>query len=1072
MDLRKLLTGSALLLVFSARSLAQMVCPPNIDFELGNTSMWNYYIGTCCPAGLPSTPTAGVVPCRHTLTNATGLVGCTVTPYVGSTAFDEYGGFPVLAPGGGAYSFKLGNKGTGSQAERATYFVHVPATATNYSLVYRYAVVLQDEGHPPEQQPRFVVRAYDSATTASLPCAEYNYVASATLPGFTASTCASCLPVPGDPTDPADFNAPIWYKDWTTATIDLSGAAGTTVGIDFTTTDCSLGGHFGYGYFDLSCGLFQISSSTCDTLTPPTLTAPFGFASYGWYDSATFSIFYGSGSSITIPTPPGPVTIAVILTPFPGFGCPDTLYSRIFPAHMALHPTNDTSICRGRATIISPNATDVVMPLTYSWAPATGLSCTTCANPWASPTTTTAYTVTVTNLAGCSMSHVFNITVLPDVNTSVTYDTPTCAGYADASATVIPSGGTTPYTYFWSTTPTQTTPTATGIPAGTYMVVVFDTLGCTDTNTVTIPNPMPKVVTVVTSSNPTTCLGSNGSITLGGGHMTPGATYTIQYIKDGVTFTQVVTADGSGQVVLTGLTAGTYTNITVILAICPYSNAGPVVLSDPPNPDLSGVTSNSFVCVGDSLLLFATSTTPGVMYSWNGPGGYFSGAQNPVIYPATLANAGVYSVTVVANACYNYSSTIVDVRPLPVPVATSNTPVCSNDTLFLYSTSSSGFTSFLWTGPNLFTAIVQNPYVVHVQTVSTGVYTVAITLNGCTVSDTVSVLVNQTPDPPFVTDTNYCQYDAAVPLTATGINMLWYTSATGGTGSPVVPVPSTAASSNTSWWVTQTSPEGCVSDRAKISARVWEYPRLQLLQTDIATCLGKYVTFTADNVKEGNSGTTWQFETPDSIVNVNPVHHAFNSLGTFTVSVSAYYNYCPDTIMTTSVRVYPYATIDLGNDTSICPGSNPIELSPKVNTYGGTPTWKWNTGQTTPKIVVGTPGTYMATVNINGCESSDSVVIAKDCYINIPNIFTPNGDGINDYFFPRSLLTRGLTKFSMSIYNRWGQVVFESTTLDGRGWDGSFNGVPQPEGVFIYVINAEFKDGQIEHHQGNITLMK
>jgi gliding motility-associated-like protein len=79
---------------------------------------------------------------------------------------------------------------------------------------------------------------------------------------------------------------------------------------------------------------------------------------------------------------------------------------------------------------------------------------------------------------------------------------------------------------------------------------------------------------------------------------------------------------------------------------------------------------------------------------------------------------------------------------------------------------------------------------------------------------------------------------------------------------------------------------------------------------------------------------------------------------------------------------------------------------------------------------------------------------------------------MNDYFFPRTLLSRGLTEFSMHIYNRWGQEIFVSNTLDGRGWDGKLNDVPQPEGVYIFVIDATFKDGQHEHHQGNVSLLR
>ena len=51
-------------------------------------------------------------------------------------------------------------------------------------------------------------------------------------------------------------------------------------------------------------------------------------------------------------------------------------------------------------------------------------------------------------------------------------------------------------------------------------------------------------------------------------------------------------------------------------------------------------------------------------------------------------------------------------------------------------------------------------------------------------------------------------------------------------------------------------------------------------------------------------------------------------------------------------------------------------------------------------------------------------------------------------------------------------MIYETTNTDGRGWDGNFNNQPQPEDVYIYIIDATFKDGQIEHHQGNVTLLR
>ena len=96
-------------------------CPPDIDFETGLSS-WQFYRGTVAAGPVYSlTPTAAVSG-LHTQTSGSGT--------------DMYGGFPVESPGGGLHSLKLGNDSANSCAERASYFVHVPATGT-YSLIYR-----------------------------------------------------------------------------------------------------------------------------------------------------------------------------------------------------------------------------------------------------------------------------------------------------------------------------------------------------------------------------------------------------------------------------------------------------------------------------------------------------------------------------------------------------------------------------------------------------------------------------------------------------------------------------------------------------------------------------------------------------------------------------------------------------------------------------------------------------------------------------------------------------------------------------------------------------------------------
>jgi len=247
---------------------------------------------------------------------------------------------------------------------------------------------------------------------------------------------------------------------------------------------------------------------------------------------------------------------------------------------------------------------------------------------------------------------------------------------------------------------------------------------------------------------------------------------------------------------------------------------------------------------------------------------------------------------------------------------------------------------------------------------------------------------------------------------------------------------------------------------------------ISMIVTDSVICKSTDITFTGNFTGIGNTGVTWNFGDGDSIKNINPVSHAYEASGPYTVTVTAHYRACKDTGTSRRFTIFAAPSVNLGSDTTICPGSEPITLSDNINAENTLATWTWSTGQTTPSITIVAPGKYYVTVHMNGCGSTDTITVLNDCYMDIPNVFTPNGDGLNDYFYPRQLLTKGLISFKMDIYNRWGQLVFETTTLDGAGWDGKLNGVDQPEGVFVYVIDAKFKDGQKEHHNGNVTLLR
>src|SRR5690606_13874323 len=152
-------------------------------------------------------PPGPPVPGRHTL-----MVGA---------ALDPYGQFPVVAPGGGTYSLKLGDDDAGSQADRARYYIKVPTNSNFYSFTYRYAVVFEDPSHSLNDQPKFEIRAYDSATGLEIPCADQTYISGANIPGFVKSLY------------PKSPGTDVWYLPWASGSVNLSGQGGKTIIVDF-----------------------------------------------------------------------------------------------------------------------------------------------------------------------------------------------------------------------------------------------------------------------------------------------------------------------------------------------------------------------------------------------------------------------------------------------------------------------------------------------------------------------------------------------------------------------------------------------------------------------------------------------------------------------------------------------------------------------------------------------------------------------------------------------------------------------------------------------------------------------
>ncbi|MPM52663.1 hypothetical protein SDC9_99423 [bioreactor metagenome] len=122
------------------------------------------------------------------------------------------------------------------------------------------------------------------------------------------------------------------------------------------------------------------------------------------------------------------------------------------------------------------------------------------------------------------------------------------------------------------------------------------------------------------------------------------------------------------------------------------------------------------------------------------------------------------------------------------------------------------------------------------------------------------------------------------------------------------------------------------------------------------------------------------------------------------------------------------------------------------------------------------PGSYDVTVSdANGClrTASATVDVATDsCYtphVYIPNIFSPNGDGNNDIYLVQG---KGITNFTLRIYDRWGEKVFESDDVN-EGWNGEFNGKPVEQGAYPYGVSLIFEgETTVREYNGYITIVR
>jgi gliding motility-associated-like protein len=476
---------------------------------------------------------------------------------------------------------------------------------------------------------------------------------------------------------------------------------------------------------------------------------------------------------------------------------------------------------------------------------------------------------------------------------------------------------------------------------------------------------------------------------------------------------------------------------------------------------------------------FINSSASGVSYIW-----YFGdGGTDTATTPThTYTTAGTFTVTLVAfnpNGCFTSDTATTTVTIYPSVDATFSTIKqlgCEDDTVqFVLNNAAQANTQFLWYFGDGDTSLMPNP--IHVYQ-NQGIYTITCYATNGFCSDTFQQVVNlQHPFNAFyTTQDSICLGTQSIFTSASQpqgyLTHQWITGDGNTFSSGLIPnlnYTYQAPGVYTTYLVV-TDTIGCKDTATRnvfVDVRGFAY----FWTDDSVLCLGDPLII-KDSIATFASSFNYNFGDGHTTTDVHNPTYVYSAPGTYNVVLTVKNPKCPDDVSSKIIQVNPYPIVNLGSDTAYCPGLTGTLLLSNLSNIGGAFSNVWNTGSTASSIAVTEPGQYWLRVSDGECATTDTIQINRDCYLNIPNAFSPDGDGLNEFFLPREILSSGLKTFTMSIYNRWGEKIFTTTSLDGRGWDGKYNGVPQSTGVYVYTIDVEFINKVKKTYNGNVTLMR
>ena len=757
----------------------------------------------------------------------------------------------------------------------------------------------------------------------------------------------------------------------------------------------------------------------------------------------------------------------------------------------------DMSFCEGDGGVqLNGSASGGTPPYYYTWTcntPPCGLSCVNCPNPIANPTDTTVYYLVVTDNNGCSSppdSMVVNVLPKPIVNAGP--DTTIC-GTPAPCVVLLPSisNGVGPYSYQWSPSaglnnPNILNPCARPDTTTIYALVVTDqSTGCssdyttTDTlSTVTVTvNPVP-----IANAGPDRVICEGDSAILQSTGTGAGPVYDFQWspitglsnytVPNPYAF-PVLTTQYSLVVYSNGC-ASVADNVTVFVTEIPTVDAG----------------QNRDICAGDSAFLDGQAVVSNqvipdsiVSYNWTPPAGLSSTTDEDVW--ASPSQTTWYSLTATTAAgCENTDSVLVTINPSPLVDAGPAMTLCGGTGPWMLN----GTINWVNNIPpgdlqNILIEWQPSQYIigandiedVQFETDSTMYFYFTVTFNTCSHTDSVLVTVIDEILAEATADTNVICSGDSVLLTASGGNggasFQWSPS----TGLANPNSASTLAAPNTTTTYTVVLNESGCTGSAEVSVDVIPSPVASFINSFSEGCAPVEVFFTSTS--SNDISLTWDFGDGSQNENGGTVTHTYDTPGSYPVTL---YSYSTGGCMDSTENALTVVVHDTLVPAFHSNPNYPIELTIPgadilfTDDSQGAVEWIWNFGdgilstEQNPTHPFTLPGTYFVTLHAQNQFGCAGTVVHGPYIISlpelfIPNVFSPNSDGVNDRF---EILYSGNQPFLLTVFDRWGKVSYQTNSKNAH-WDGQIEAADAPEGVYYYTL----KVGDREYN-GNLTLVR